>query len=188
VLGQHDPIDPVAICAASRFPGLVPIPVPAALVGETLPLTFLPVEGFPKYAEFWGTMGDKHRWKPCVHAVITIALKDSPVRSGPLVTTAFVETLTRDSPGSGEIFMHIGGTLYASAAANAPPVPGATVELLTAASVRRQLVVTDVDGRFVFVQVSPGKYLLRYGAVGFGSMTSPPIDVPSPSGGYDIHF
>lgn len=53
VLGRYDALDPAEICAATRPPNLPAIPVPAPLVGETLPLTLLPVEGFPKYAEFW---------------------------------------------------------------------------------------------------------------------------------------
>src|SRR5688572_27885219 len=67
VLGELDALDPVAICAATRAPNLPAIAVPDALVGETLPLVLLPVEGFPQYAEFWGTMGEKSRWKPCVY-------------------------------------------------------------------------------------------------------------------------
>ena len=84
--------------------------------------------------------------------------------------------------------MHIGGTLRATGLPNAAVVPGATVELLTTGSVRRQLVPTDVDGRFVFIQVAPGNYLLRFSAVGFGSITTPVLAVPAPSGSYDIHF
>jgi len=62
------------------------------------------------------------------------------------------------------------------------------VELLTTASVRRQRVITDVDGRFVFVQVIPDDYLFRFSAVGFGTVTTPAVTVPAPSGSYDIHF
>ena len=188
VIGQHDVLDPVTIFGASRPPGLLPAPVPPPLIDEQLPVTLLPVEGFPKIAEFWGTMGDRNRWKPFVYAVITIPLKDSPVRAGPLVTTAFVETMIRDLPGTGETFMHIGGTLRTTAVPNAPVVAGATVELMPVAGVRRQLVITDVDGRFVFVQVAPGKYRIRYSATGFGSLTTPAIAVPAPGGSYDVHF
>jgi len=187
VLGESDPLDPVTLCAATR-PGLPAVPVPAELVGETLPVTLLPVEGFLKLGEFWGTMGQHNRWKPCLYAVVTVALKDVPVRSGGIVTTALMHTRTTGHPESEETFMHIGGSLRASAAINAPVVPGAWVELLTGANVRRQVVVSDALGRFVFVQVSPGSYRLRYAAQGFTAQLSAPFTVPSPSGSYDQHF
>ncbi|MFM2052824.1 MAG: hypothetical protein RL456_861 [Pseudomonadota bacterium] len=186
VLGAADPLDPPALCATTAN-GLAAIPVPEPLLDETLPVTLLPVEGFPKLGEFWGTMGQNHRWKPCIYAVITAALKESPVRAGPLVTTAFAESLVRDQPSSREVFMHIGGVLRASSAANAPPVTGASVDLLRG-NVLRQRVTTDVDGRFVFVQVSPGDYHFRYTATGLGSVTTPLRPVPSLSGSYDLNF
>ena len=51
-------------------------------------------------------MGNKNRWKPCVYAVITIALKDSPVRAGPIVTTTITDTLQWDAPGSVDSLSH----------------------------------------------------------------------------------
>jgi hypothetical protein len=186
-LSQADPLDPAQLCAATR-PGLPAIPVPAPLADELFPLTLLPVEGFPKLGEFWGAMGQNPRWKPCIYAVVTVPLKEASQRVGPLVTTAYAETLTRQMRGSGETFLHIGGTLRASAAAGAAVLPGATVELLSAAGLRRQLVRSDVNGRFVFVQVSPGHYRFHFTATGFGSVTTAPRAVPSPGGGYDLHF
>lgn len=187
VLGRNDALDPVALCATTAN-GLPAIAVPAALRDELLPVTLLPVEGFAKLGEFWGTMGKTHPWKPCVYTVVTIALTESPARAAPLVTSAAIETLRRDTPGSGETFLHIGGSLRASAAAGAALVSGATVELLTAAGVRRQSVLTDALGRFVFVQVSPGSYRLRASAVGLGTFTTAALAIPSPGGGYDVHF
>ncbi len=187
VLSRFNPLDPAQLCAATRA-GLPAIAVPTALVDEQLPLTMMPVEGFAKLGEFWGTMGQTHPWRPCVYSVITVALKESPERAAPLVTSAFVETLTREVSGSGELFLHIGGTLRDSAAAAAVAVPGASVELLTPAGVKRQSVLTDAQGRFVFIQVAPGDYLLRASAVGLGIFTTAPLAIPSPGGGYDIHF
>jgi hypothetical protein len=183
VLGAHDELDPVAVYALSN----PPVPPPAAIAEERFPLTLLPVEGFPKYAEFWGTMGDKNRWKPCVYAVITIPLKENLTRSGPMVTTAMADTRAWDAPATANTLMQIGGTVRASGAANAPPVPGAWVDLRTTAGARRQLVRTGADGRFLLVQLAAGTYQLRVSATGFGSIVSN-IDVPAPGGSYDMHF
>jgi hypothetical protein len=183
VLGAHDELDPVAIYALSNPPAAPP-PI---IAEERFPLTLLPVEGFPKYAEFWGTMGDKNRWKPCIYTVITVPLKEAPQRSGPMVTTAMFDTRSRDWPATSNTLMQFGGTVRASGLPNAPAVAGAWVDLLTGAGVRRQLVRTDSDGRFLFVQVAAGSYQLRVSATGLGSLTVP-IDVPAPSGSYDVHF
>ena len=72
VLGAHDELDPVAIYARHRSRRRQP---PAVLAEERFPITLLPAEGFSKIAEFWGTMGEKNRWKPCVYAVVTVALQ-----------------------------------------------------------------------------------------------------------------
>jgi hypothetical protein len=188
VLGQSDPIDPAVICAASRPPGLLPIPVPAALVGEQFPITLLPVEGFPKIAEFWGTMGDKHRWKPFVYAVITIPLKDSPVRAGAIVTTTITDTLISGVPGSVETRYHIGGTVR-DAGAPPQPVPNAWVELLNSLGTARvQLTRADASGRFVFADVAAGAYQLRASSNPQGTTVPRAITVPEPTGSYDIGF
>jgi hypothetical protein len=188
VLGQHDPLDPVVICGASRPPGLVPIPVPPPLVDEQLPVTLLPVEGFPKIAEFWGTMGDRHRWKPFVYAVITIPLKDSPTRAGAIVTTTITDMLQSGAPGSLETRYHIGGTVR-DAAVPPQPVTNAWVELLNSVgTVRVQLTRTDSVGRFVFSDVAPGAYQLRASAHPQGTTVPRAITVPEPTGSYDIGF
>ncbi len=183
VLGAHDELDPVAIYAMSH----PPVPPPPAIADERFPLTLLPVEGFPKYAEFWGTMGDKNRWKPCVYAVVTVALKEAPMRSGPMVTTAMMDTRIIDVPSTSNLLMQFGGTVRATTGPNAPPVAGAWVDLRTTSGTRRQLVRTDKDGRFLLVQVASGSYQLRVSATGFGTMVNA-IDVPASSGSYDLHF
>jgi hypothetical protein len=188
VLGRRDQLDPAEICAASRPPTLAAIPVPAPLVGELLPLTLLPVEGFPKYAEFWGTMGDKHRWKPCVYTVITVALADVPVRSGAIVTTTITDALQWGAPGSVETRYHIGGQVL-DAALPPQPVPAAWVELLNAAGTARvKLTRADADGRFVFADVAGGSYRLRASSQPQGATVPRPVSVPEPSGDYDLHF
>lgn len=183
VLGQHDELDPVAIYAASTPAA----PPPAAIAEERFPITLLPIEGFPKLGEFWGTMGDKHRWKPCLYLVATVPLREPALRAGPMVTTALVETRVADLASSAETLLQFGGTLRASAAPNAPVVPDAWVDLRTAAGTRRQLVKTDSQGRFLFFQIPAASYELRISALGFTAFAQA-IEVPAPAGSYDQHF
>ena len=182
VLGAHDELDPVAIYALANPPAAPP----AAIAAERFPLTLLPVDGFPKYAEFWGPMGDKNRWKPCVYAVITVALKELPVRAGPIVTTTITGTLLSGVLDSSNTRFHIGGIVLDAAA---QPVPVAWVELLTPlpASTRQQLTRADARGRFVFADVPAGSWRLR--ATAPQGVTAPrDIAVPEPTGNYDVHF
>lgn len=183
VLGAHDELDPVAIYGAS----IPPVPVPAAIAGERFPLTLMPVEGFPKIAEFWGTMGDRNRWKPFVHAVITVPLTEVPVRAGPIVTTTLTNLLATGVPETARSLHHIGGTVRDAAA---PPqsVPSAWVELLTPAGERQQLTRADAAGRFVFADVMAGAWQLRASAAGPGVSVPRVITVPEPTGCYDVAF
>jgi hypothetical protein len=183
VLGTHDELDPVAIYGLSSPPAMPP-PVIADI---RFPLTLLPVEGFPKYAEFWGTMGDKNRWKPCVYTVITLTLVEPPTLSGPMVTTAMFDARVQGVPSTADVLVQIGGTVRQSAAVNAPAVAGAWVDLRSTAGERRQLVRADANGRFLLVKVAPGSYQLRVSAQDLGSVVAT-IDVPSESGSYDMHF
>ena len=164
-------------------------------------MTLLPVEGFPKLGEFWGTMGQTHRWKPCVYAVITVALKETPMRTGPMVTTIFSHTLQRAVQASMETRFHIGGTVRVS---NIEPQPVALawVELMTPLDVLITIARADALGRFVFADVPAGNYHLRARVAALPLPPSPPappqpaqptspvraIAVPEPTGSYDIVF
>jgi hypothetical protein len=183
VLGAHDELDPVEIYAMSNPSGTPP----AAIASERFPLTLLPVEGFPKYAEFWGTMGDRHRWKPCVYAVITIALREQPYRAGPIVTTTITNTQLRGVPATANALFHIGGVVLDGSSPR-KPVPRAWVELLTPLNERRQLTRADTAGRFVFADVPPGSWRLRASLLPHGVSAPRPITVPEPTGNYDVHF
>ena len=183
VLGAHDELDPVAIYALSN-PPQAPPPV---IADERFPLTLLPVEGFPKYAEFWGTMGDKNRWKPCIYSVITVALKEAPVRAGPMVTTTITRALVSGEPAGADMRFHIGGTVLDTALPS-QPVPLAWVELLTLPGVRAKFTRADAQGRFVFDDVAGGAWRLRASAPPFGVSPTRAISIPEPTGTYDIPF
>lgn len=176
-LAANDPIVPAQIFA--------PAPPPAPFADEALPIVLLPTEGFPKLAEFWGTMGDKHRWKPCVQLIVTLPLATQVYRMGATVTT--VLAAAHATPlGAPETLAVIGGTVRTGAPGVA--VPGAWVELLRLPlNTRLQLVRADADGRFRFTALQPGvQYGLRASSATLGPTPIRIIDVPSPTGEYDL--
>ncbi len=179
-LAQHDPIVPAAIYA----PGPVPATFPPAFAEAEMPIAVVPPEGFIKLAEFWGTMGEKHRWRPVIYLIVTLPIQTPGQPVGPMVTTSIAEMRTTGVPASGETQIQIGGTVR-DAQAPPQPVARAWVELLTMAGVRLQLASTDADGRFTFIRVAPGPYQLRASRVGLG-VVNRNVTVPSPSGEYDL--
>lgn len=183
VLGEYDELDPVAIYAASDPPEAPP----AAIAAERFPITLLPVDGFFKLAEFWGTMGDKNRWKPLLYAVITVALREPAVAAGPIVTTTLTRTQPLDVPAGATTRHHIGGAVLDGARAS-QPVALAWVELLDRAGARRAFTRADAAGRFVFADVAAGDWRLQASATPLGVSAPRDITVPEPSGVYDVVF
>lgn len=174
-LSEHDPIIPAEIFA--------PAPPPPLVADEILPIKLLPVEGFPKLAEFWGTMGEKHRLKPCVYFVVTVPIIPDPSATGPIVTTVLADMRQGRVASSAEVLAVIGGLVRDQATGDA--IPGAWVELLTTGNVRLQLTKTDGDGRFRFAFVPPGPYSLRASTTTAGPVALA-IEIPSPSGNYEL--
>ena len=183
-LAEHEALDANAIYA--------PVAPPAAMTDLTLPLAVLPTEGFLKLAEFWGTMGEKHRWKPVVYIVVTIPLTLATLPSGPPVTTLLTDTRFTGGPSDATVHQ-IGGivsrliTPPAPQPAHLEPVAGAWVELLDATATKRlALVRSDAQGRFQFMQLRGGAYQLRASAMGLAAQPPRPIKLPEPSGNYDL--
>lgn len=163
----------------------VPAGFPSALLDYPVEVTLLPVEGFHKYAEFWGTMGYYHSpWKPGVYMITTLPLLLTPQFAGPMVTDAIVDFEIGST--NGEVLNDIGGTVRDNQLPP-QPVPSAWVELLTTGNERLQLVNTDSNGQFVFVGVPSSSYRLR----ATGPTSGPVIvnvDVPSPNDNYDLQL
>jgi hypothetical protein len=175
-LSEHDPLLPAEIFA--------PAPSPPLLADQVLPIVLLPTEGFLKLAEFWGTMGDKHRWKPCVYLVITLPIVPQTFRMGAMVTTVLAAAHDTEISDM-EILAVIGGTVRTGLPA--VPVPDAWVELLLPpTNLRLRLVRTDSAGRFVFPALQPGSYRLRASSATLGPSPLRTIDLPSPTGEYDL--
>ena len=187
VLMNTQPLVPRQIFA----PNPLPSGFPSLIADAELPMSVLPPEGFPKLAEFWGTMGTGNRWKPVVYLVITIPVELLQEIAGPMVTTTITEYRQIGSQGPGEVWIQIGGSVLDTtpplAGGKPAPVADAWVRLETTAGDPLQTTESDKEGRFTFGKLQPGQYRLRARAVDLGEHQVD-IDVPSPTGNYDVTF
>jgi len=177
LLNDNQPLVPEKV-----FGGTYPTNFDADLQEETLPTVVLPVEGFPKYAEFWGTMGTVHPWKPAVYYVVTVPLRVAKRAAGPAVTTLFGDW-RQDRTKPGDLVLDIGGTVLSGTT----EVAGAWVRLETPVGELLQTATSDGQGRFRFTRLQSKAYVLRAGANGVGD-DSRLLDVPSLTGEYDLHL
>ena len=189
IVTSLDRADPFVF--ARLFEGL-PLPpgTPPELVEHELPLTLLPVEGFPKLVEFWGTMGDEAPAKPVVHLIITTPFF-APIRPiGPPVTTIITD-YRQTGALTGEVLYEIGGRVGNSASplpdGTPGPVPAAWVELLNVTGLRLRLVRSDADGRFTFGRLPAGSYTERATVQNLGVLARDVV-IPSATGEYDLTY
>jgi hypothetical protein len=186
-LTNNEPLVPRTVYAPNPLPGTFP----EIIADAELPTALLPVEGFPKYAEFWGTMGVNHRWKPAIYLIATLPVVFDLVIAGPMVTTCITEYRVRGIPETAETWIQIAGSVLDSThplPTGAPsPVANAWVQLENPAGERLQLTQTDEQGHFTFNKLHFGRYRLRTQGTGQGEITRD-IDVPSSSGEYDLQF
>jgi hypothetical protein len=165
-------------------PDPLPPGFPAALADAELPTVVLPAEGFPKMAEFWGTV--EGRWRPGLFFTVTLPVILDAQISGPMVTTRITEYRQLGGAVPGEVWIQIGG--HVRSGAPAVPVDRAWVRLETnPGGLALQTAETGPDGRFTFAGLAAGPYTLRVRAEGFAEQTFP-IAVPSPAGGYDVEL
>jgi hypothetical protein len=142
-----------------------------------LPLTINPPEGFPKLAEFWGTIGHRHPWRPVVHAIVTIPVdfKESlPVGVVHQAITVYSADATASgaASGPGERRVRVGGTVE-DKKKNA--VGRARVFARDAAGGVLARTTCGDDGRFI-IDLPEGAVDIYAAAFGFG--TTPPLAVP----------
>ncbi len=168
-------------------PDPLPAGFPDLIADSELPATLLPVEGFPKYAEFWGTMGNIHPWKPAVYLVVTIPVALQKENAGSLVTTRITEYRQSGLAETAEVTIQIGGTVLDTSVNPSRPVPAAWVRLETTLNEPLQTTEANVLGRFTFNSLSPRKYRLRVSVAGLGEKIRD-VDVPSPTGEYNVQF
>jgi hypothetical protein len=190
VLALHDPIVPEEIYGPSGL-GLWPVGFPPELQDAELPIAFVPMEGFPKYAEFWGTMGTAHRWRPAIHLAITLPIIRAERSAGAEVTTRILDMRIGDPAASAGVVLRIGGHVRDAAAPQADGSPSLVAEgwvmLETLAGKRMALVRTDAQGRFQLGGLQPGTYRLRARTIGHADVIRD-VAVPSETGEYDLLF
>jgi hypothetical protein len=170
-------------------PDPLPATFPGSLADREIPLTVLPMDGFPKLAEFWGTVD--WRWKPGVYVIASLPVEMRPQVTGPMVTTRITEYRLAQETAVGDVYIQIGGVVLDSThplpSGLPAPVAGALVRLETAAGDLLQSLNSDAAGRFSFGGLRSGTYVIRALAVGLGEV-SRMTAVPSPSGEYDVQF
>jgi hypothetical protein len=159
---------------------------------DVFPMTVLPPEGFGKLSEFWTTMGPNSPWRPTLYCVITVPVALLREVHGPMVTTTITDHRILDPDAVsqvGDVWLQIGGhVLDVANPLNPLPLAGAWVMVLEEPSGEvLGRATTDVRGRFIFARLRQATYRLRAGAVGRGTQDRL-VDVPSPSGEYDLRF
>lgn len=180
VLMRHQPLIPREV-----FEPAAPVPAELADIADLqLPTVVAPVEGFAKYAEFWGTMGEKQPWKPAVYLIVTLPVLLPTMDAGPMVTTRITEYRRTDQPETAEVWVQIGGVVTAP---NSSPVAGAWVGLEDAGGRLLQHMETNEAGRFIFANLAIGSYVLRARVAGLNEGLRS-IGVPSTDGRYDVQL
>lgn len=185
VLNAAEPLVPRQIYA----PNPLPLNFPPAIADAELPTVLVPAEGYPKLAEFWGTMGNNHRHKPVVYLQMTVPLVNAPMPAGPTVTTRISEFRTRGGPD--QLWIEIGGHARNSATplpdGSPGPLADAVVIIETLSGIRIQDTRSDARGRFIFGHLAQGDYRLRAWTDALAAIARE-VRVPSPSGEYDLTF
>ena len=178
-LMNAEPLIPADVFA----PSPLPVGFPLEIAEVELPTTVLPVEGFPKTAEFWGTFGSIHPWRPMVYFIATLPVILEQEVLGAMVTTRVIEYRLKDGMTAAEVDIEIGGNVTNSG----NPVPAAWVRIEDVAFNPIAATTANEIGRFLFGGLRPGTYILRVRAQGF-TETTRKVDVPSANGNYDVQL
>ena len=141
-----------------------------------LPIVVAPVEGFPKLAEFWGTMGTKQPWRPVLYLIVTIPVALIKEQAGYMVTTRITEYRISGSPEPAETLIEIGSRVVL------PPRPlavgkgtvngivgGTAVTVIDAAPFRVGDVVTNNTARATIAQIAGNDLTLSNSLAGLAA-------------------
>ncbi len=190
VLMRNDPLNPSRFYSAGS-PDLNNWP--ERFRDMDLPLTVLPPEDFNKLSEFWQNMGQGARWKPALYLIVTLPVELIGVVAGFRVTTRITEYRPTGQPDSAEVrVQQIGGyvldTLNPLPNGSPAPVANAWVRLESTGGEPLQTTTTDELGRFIFGNLQPGGYQMRWRAGNRPEPAPRAIDIPSPTGEYELTF
>jgi Pvc16 N-terminal domain/Carboxypeptidase regulatory-like domain len=144
-----------------------------------LPVTVAQLDPNQHAGDFWVAMGIAPR--PAFYLMVTTEVAIPTTTQGPLVTAAEVGYQMGGDAATAERWVNFGGTVRDHAGGL---VPGAWVRLEPGGRVE----VTDGDGRFVFTEVPPGTGYTLHGQALGQAPTSRGVDLPDPSGQYDLQF
>lgn len=180
VLFRNAPLNPALVYPA----GSAELGEWAEFQDADLPTVVAPPEGFAKLSDFWSGMGQDARWKPALYLIVTLPFAMPRTTAGPMVTTRIATWQHRGRPETAEVLMQIGG--HVVDAVDAEPVAGAWVRIETTTGVPLATTRTNERGRFTFIKLRADRYQLRVRASGFHEKTREDVDVPSPSGEYDV--
>jgi len=152
---------------------------PAEIAEAELPIEVLPVEGFGKLPEFWGTV--EWRWKPMVYLVITLPVIAERVEAGERISTRRIVYKTTDGQPVTEESFQIGGRVYETDNPQTA-IEGAEVRLIE----KDEIVITNIRGQFSFGGMQPGNYNLEVSKTGYNPQIKD-ITVPGDSPeAYDV--
>lgn len=162
-------------------PDPLPPNFPVEISDTELPTVIVPQEGFPKLAEFWGTVS--WRWKPVVYLIVTLPVVLSGSVAGPMVTTRIAEFRAFGQTEIVDTSIQISGQILDGS--NDQPLEDSWVRIEDAGGVPVATMTTGSDGRFVFSRLRRGTHTLRVRAEGHTEATQA-IQVPSITGEYDV--
>lgn len=173
----------------SSFPTIPETYLAGGLSGQIYapPTMVAQLDGGRNMGEFWTALGIPPR--PYFNLVVTITMDlNSIIARSAAVTTLTTGYQQGSKIASAEERVLIGGRVLDATNGPIKPVVGAWVQLETLANEPLQTMKTNELGQFVFASIQQGKqYVLKASVIGLGSK-SPVVDVPSPSGEYDIVF
>jgi hypothetical protein len=161
--------------------------VPTQLRTEEFAIEVALTDGAQERPEFWSTM--RLAWRPALKLTVALPIYLPELEfESPMVTTVSTDHRQQERPDTSEPCLTIGGHVFT---AGGESVRRAYIRLQGLAPPDLQVIdrniITRDDGGFVFSPLRSGRYRLHAVKSGMGAL-SREVDVPSPTGEYDLRF